>query len=50
MTDHWFAGQAFRQFQYLTLPLSVGSDHKQRMLKAALQRLYGPREAEEGQH
>ncbi|MGH3687354.1 MAG: hypothetical protein ACRDRU_28905 [Pseudonocardiaceae bacterium] len=32
--------QAFRQFQYPTVPLTVGTDAKNRMLAAALHRAF----------
>jgi hypothetical protein len=35
--DHTITGQAFRQFQYPTLPLKVGSDYLQAALARALQ-------------
>ena len=36
MTDHRPTRQAFRQFQYPTLPLKVGSDYMQNALARAL--------------
>jgi hypothetical protein len=36
MTDHRPTRQVFRQFQYLTLPLTVGADHANRMLRRVL--------------
>jgi len=30
-----------RQFQYLTLPLTVGADHANRMLRRVLERAFG---------
>ncbi len=41
MSDRNPVRGAFRQFQYPTAPLSVGSDHKNRMLRAALDRAFG---------
>lgn len=40
MTDHRPTRQAFRQFQYLTLPLTVGADHVNRAMRAALDRAF----------
>jgi hypothetical protein len=39
MTDHDFAKQAFRQFQYLTLPLHVREDHVEQAWVNANRRL-----------
>jgi hypothetical protein len=41
MTDHRPTRQVFRQFQYLTLPLTVGADHANRMLRRVLERAFG---------
>jgi hypothetical protein len=41
MTDHHPSRQAFQQFQYLTVPLTVGADHANRMLRRVLERAFG---------
>ena len=41
MTDHRPTRQVFRQFQYLTVPLTVGADHTNRALRAVLDRAFG---------
>jgi hypothetical protein len=41
MTDHHPSRQAFQQFQYLTVPLTVGADHTNRALRAVLDRAFG---------
>ena len=41
MTDHHPSRQAFQQFQYLTVPLNVGADHANRMLRRVLERAFG---------
>ena len=46
MTDHRPTRQVFRQFQYLTLPLTVGADHVNRAMRAALERAF--RDDQEG--
>jgi hypothetical protein len=40
MTDHKPTVEAFRQFQYPTAPLKVGSDHMNKMLRSALDRAF----------
>lgn len=39
MSDRNPTGEAFRQFQYPTLPLGVSSDFKNRMLRRSLERV-----------
>jgi hypothetical protein len=39
MNEYEPTGQAFRQFQYPTLPLSVSSDYRTRVLRAALDKM-----------
>ena len=41
MTDHHPSRQAFQQFQYLTVPLTVGADPANRMLRRVLERAFG---------
>ena len=38
--SHHCRGKAFQQFQYPTLPLKVGSDHMNKMLRSALDRAF----------
>jgi len=40
MTAHPNPRQAFRQFQYLTVPLSVSGDYKNKVMRLALARAF----------
>ena len=38
--EHTLIGQAFRQFQYPTVPLSVSGDYKNKVMRQALARAF----------